>query len=82
MGGRQNRDIGRDHRSVADVDMRIVDERAVGIDVDVFSQMDIASAPRGIVGRLNIGVLARFREELAQNAGLFFKPLCVYPAAL
>jgi hypothetical protein len=53
-----DRHVGRDHRSVADSDLRVIHQRAVEINVDVAAQMNVMPAPHRVIWHLDIRAIA------------------------
>lgn len=67
VGVRDEHDIRRDHRVVADIDVLVINEGDVRVDVDAVAQMDVPAAPVGIDRGLDSAVPADLGEHPVQE---------------
>ena len=67
MGAGRDRDVGADHRVIADIDRSIVHKGEVKIDIDAAAQVDKLAGPVGVQRRLDVAAGADLGEHLAQK---------------
>ena len=64
LGRGDDRHIRSDHRIVTDIDLSVIYKGRVKVNIYVLPQMDMPAAPHGMMGSLDICILADFGKQL------------------